>query len=133
MKITICLLTLLMVSFSSLSQEKDIDKNEVRYRLTSTQMKIDKIDEKLIMANQRIASLPEGSEVDPSVFKGLEDLKKERQKLSDVAYSLEMYLKGNSDVSSEVRIITKEEFDKYPEENQQQILARPERYLVIGL
>ena len=122
-----------MVSFSSLSQEKDIDKNEVRYRLTSTQMKIDKIDEKLIMANQRIASLPEGSEVDPSVFKGLEDLKKERQKLSDVAYSLEMYLKGNSDVSSEVRIITKEEFDKYPEENQQQILARPERYLVIGL
>jgi hypothetical protein len=122
-----------MLSFSSLSQEKDIDKNEIRYRLTSTQVKIEKLDEKLILANQRIASLPEGSEVDPSVFKGLEDLKNERKKLSNIAYSLEMYLKGNSDVSSEVKIITKEEFDKYPELNQQQILARPERYLVIGL
>ena len=81
MKITICLLTLLMLSFSSLSQEKDIDKNEIRYRLTSTQVKIEKLDEKLILANQRIASLPEGSEVDPSVFKGLEDLKNERKKL----------------------------------------------------
>ncbi|MDX2359746.1 MAG: hypothetical protein QNK23_02990 [Crocinitomicaceae bacterium] len=129
---TSILLVALLLSFSSFSQEKKVNNAEMQERLTAVQLEIEQIDSKTASINQRIAGLPE-NEVDQSVYTILGDFDRRKQDLIKVAYSLNMQLSGNSPISPEIIVITKEEFDKYPESNQQQILAHPERYQVIGL
>ena len=123
------LLTFLICSMSllSFSQEKnDITKSQ--NDLVEVRASIAKVDTKIAVVKSRV-DLTVESPTSVSANNTIAELKKERVRLQKIETSILSHL-GMNTPTSEKTIILKADFDKLPIQNQEQILAHPERYQV---
>lgn len=123
------LLTLLICSMSliTFSQEKnDITKSQ--NDLVEVRASIVQVDTKIAVVKSRV-DLTVQSPTSVSAKNTIAELKKERLRLQKIETSILSHL-GTNTATTEKTIILKSDFDKLPAQNQQQILAHPERYEV---
>ena len=85
---TIAMIVLCLLTFTSFSQEKQIDRNAMQQQLTEVNAEIQDLSEKITMIKNRMEALPENEEVHPEILEGYRQLNAKKEKLERVAYSI---------------------------------------------
>jgi hypothetical protein len=124
-------LIICLISVISFSQEKEVNNEHMKMKLAEVQLMITSIDNKINTIEYRV-----GPSSDPETIANAEislaELRKEKSRLEKIQYSTEHYLnEGNTSTQGkDLIIISKEDFERYPKEHQDRILAHPERYQI---
>lgn len=121
------------ISISGYSQEKIVSAEEMSQKLINCQNSIATINEKISHIKTRIAAGPvdQSNESPQFLNEILSQLEQEKLSLERIQFSLQAYLKlPSTNTSTHPIVISKSDFEKYPPENQQLILANPEKYTV---
>lgn len=122
------------ISVTGIAQDKTVSREEMSQKLINCQNSIAAIDYKISQIKMRMTTLPSDStqSLEQQYFlnERIEQLEEEKISLERVQYSIQDFLKLPSELDKSPIIISKSEFEKYPVENQQQILAHPEKYTV---
>jgi cell division protein ZapA (FtsZ GTPase activity inhibitor) len=128
---TLLILLICSLSFFSYSQEKKDNLEKSKRDLVEVRLSISKVDEKIQIINSRVDFSTE-TPTSMSALNAIDDLKKEKERLQKIEFSILSHIGANetNSQSTEKIIILKSDFDKLPLQNQEQILAHPERYQV---
>lgn len=130
---TFVLLAVLLLNFSnSFAQEKIVNQQEWQAQLDEVNLTIQKIDVTTQKISDRIAGVPPEN-LDPYVTTQLNNLQIQRDQNVRVKVSIEAMLNFSQSMAqpTEIKEIPASTFLSLPKENQDQILAHPERYKVI--
>lgn len=129
--IKLFLLFIFSISFNSVfAQQKVVNQQDLQQRLTEVNDIIQNIDASTATINSRIAGIaPEN--VDPAVFVRLNDLQLQKDQYTREKTSIEFSLGITSNAPVQLIEIPESTFIQLPQLNQDQILAHPEKYVVI--
>lgn len=115
---------------TAIAQQKVLDTASLEIRSNDLNLKIEEYTQKIQKVESRLMSMEENETLSPEVSQSLDNLYLEREKLVNIKRSIDASL--NRQVQApDKQVILKEEFNKYPSENQQLILNHPERYIVL--
>lgn len=126
------LLTLFICSLSvfSFSQEKQDNLEKSKNDLVEVRSSISDVDLKIAAIESRVDFTKE-TPTSISAQNSIDALKKEKERLQKIEFSVLSHLSvENKSEATNLKIISKDDFDKLPKENQEQILTHPERYQV---
>ena len=125
------LLTLFICSLSvfGFSQEKLDNIEKSKKDLIEVRASISKVDLEIAIVKGRV-DLSAETTTAASAQNAIDELKKEKERLQKIEFSILSHLDKNNTQTTEKIIILKSDFDKLPAQNQEQILAHPERYQV---
>lgn len=125
------LLFIFSISFNGLyAQQKEVNQQVLEQRLVEIDDLVQKIDETTTRINVRIAGVPTEN-VDPSVLVQLNDLQIQKDQFIREKISIEFSLGITSSEPIQLIEIPESTFLQLPQQNQDQILAHPEKYVVI--
>lgn len=129
--IKLFLLFFFSISLNSVfAQQKTVNQQEMELRLAEVNGIILNIDESTAMINLRIAGVPPET-VDPTIFVRLNDLQIQKDQYTREKTSIEFSLGITSNTPVQLIEIPESTFLQLPQQNQDQILAHPEKYVVI--
>tara|TARA_B110000285_G_scaffold103323_1_gene117588 strand:+ start:526 stop:921 length:396 start_codon:yes stop_codon:yes gene_type:complete len=126
------LLTLFICGLSvfSFSQDKKDNVDKSKKDLVEVRLSLQKVDDKIQVINDRVDFSKE-TPTSLSAQNAIDDLNKEKQRLQKIEFSIQSHLSAeNKQKATDKKFISKSDFDKLPKQNQEQILAHPERYQV---
>ncbi len=125
-------LLLITGASSVFAQDKVVSQQEWQLKLDAVNENIDGIDQLTTAINQRIEGIPPEN-IDPTVTVRLNDLQIQRDQYAREKISIQAMIHSVQNFSAPVEIteIPESTFLSLPLQNQEQILAHPERYKVI--
>ena len=124
-----------LASISCYAQEKNVSTEEMKLKLIECQNSIATINDKISQIERRLSTIPDdqpnSTENRFYLNERLAQLGDQKLSLNKIQHSLQAYLGlPSGEINNRPVIISKSDFEKYPLENQQQILAHPEKYVV---